>query len=298
MSPRVRLNPAFLISLVLLGGAAVAMDAGIRAYGIYLRKLPIYPPGHRALRSIPAETDLWTRIGADEDASEETLETLGTTNYLTRTYTRRTPEGDRGTPVVQLHAAYYTGMIDTVPHVPERCFTGGGLALSGGPWLVEVPLQTSEWGRHPDATPDEVGHVYSVRISNRQSEAWNQRLRLPRGLTPDRPLQMLISEYTSPAGRKMYAGYFFIANGGWVASANDVRQLAFDLTDDYAFYLKVQFSSAWVASPGELAALSGSLLDGLLGEIMRCVPDWTEVQQGRYPEDNPRRAGSPPGGRS
>jgi hypothetical protein len=78
-----------------------------------------------------------------------------------------------------------------------------------------------------------------------------------------------------------------------VDSAEQVRLLAFNLTDDYAYYLKVQITSGGVESPQELASLAGSLLDDLLGEIMRCVPDWTEVRAGRYPPDHPRRAAPP-----
>jgi hypothetical protein len=296
MSLRALLNPAFLAALIAMAGAAIAMDAGIRAYGIYLRKLPIDPPKGRVLGAIPPETKHWRRIGGDENVDADTLDVLGTGNYLTRLYTRKNTEGDKPPPVVQFHAAYYTGMIDTVPHVPDRCFVAGGMALSGGPWELDIPLNL-DWTPHPNATPEEAGRVYSVRLDDVWSAAPGQRVRLPRDLTPEQPLKLRVTEYSFPGGGRMYAGYFFVANGGWVSSANGVRQLAFNLTDDYSYYLKVQFSSTGAGSPGELALLAGSLLDDLLGEIMRCVPDWTEVQNGRYPDDNPRRDRSGTGAR-
>ena len=43
------------------------------------------------------------------------VEELGTNLYLSRDYERR---DDR----VNVHVAYYTGLIDDVPHVPERCW--------------------------------------------------------------------------------------------------------------------------------------------------------------------------------
>jgi hypothetical protein len=86
------------------------------------------------------------------------------------------------------------------------------------------------------------------------------------------------------------AGYFFIANGSAVAGADGVRLLAFDLKNDYAYYMKVQFTSMQAESPEELAEVASSLLDDLLGEMMLCVPDWIDVLAGRWPEDNPRRA--------
>lgn len=297
MNLRALANPAFLTVFLVLIAAAIGMDAGIRAYGVYLRKLPIDPPGGRVLGAIPAETAHWRRVGGDQDMDAETLETLGTTNYVSRLYTLKSPEGNKPAPVVQFHCAYYTGMIDTVPHVPDRCFVGGGLALSGGPWTLDVPMDTTDWKPHPDATPEEIGRVCSVRLDNTWSAAGGRRVRLPRDLTPERPLQLRVTEYISTGGAKLYAGYFFVANGGWVDSAEKVRLLAFNLTDDYAYYLKVQVSSASASSPEELAALAGSLLDDLFGEIMWCAPDWTEVQAGRYPPDNPRRDRPQPGAR-
>ena len=65
--------------------------------------------------------------------------------------------------------------------------------------------------------------------------------------------------------------------------------LAFNLTDDYAYYLKVQVGSTDVSSAAELGEVASSLLSDLLGEIMTCVPDWPKVQDGRWPPDNPKR---------
>ena len=70
-----------------------------------------------------------------------------------------------------------------------------------------------------------------------------------------------------------------------------MRSLAFDLTSDYAYYLKVQATCGTVDSKTEHAAVSASLIGELLPEIMRCVPDWIEVEAGAYPEENPRGAG-------
>jgi hypothetical protein len=41
-----------------------------------------------------------------------------------------------------------------------------------------------------------------------------------------------------------------------------------------------------VSTAEELAAEASSLLGELLPEIMRCVPDWVEVEAGRYPANN------------
>jgi hypothetical protein len=277
--------PSFVVAVLVLAFCAAGMSAAISAYKVYLRKLPIYAPQGRLLRALPAET------GADQTVDAETLTVLGTENYVTRVYTLRDPEP--GEPArLELHAAYYTNQIDTVPHVVDRCFTGAGLALVGGPWNIDVPLHSGGWAIDQDGV--EGGEpVYTVRLSNEFSNfGGGRRVRLPRGLTPDRPLQLRITKFVDQHGNALFAGYLFLANGGWVANANELRTLAFNLSEDYAYYLKVQVTSSQARTPEELAVMAGSLLDDLLGEVMCCVPDWVEVQAGRYPDDNPRRKDS------
>lgn len=281
-------NGPKILALVVLLSAALGMGAAIKAAGIHLRKTPIYPPGNRQLSSIPAETPGWSRFGPDRIESPEIVETLGTSNYVTRAYIRRGDGAAEKPQLMEFHAAYYTGMIDTVPHVPERCFVGGGLQQSESSRVIELDLPGATWVADP-TVPAELagltGAIYTTRLPNdpAYTDAPGRRVRLPRGVGPDSPLRMRCSEFLLPGGGKLYAGYFFIANGGTVPNANDVRSLAFNLTDDYAYYLKVQINTASVGSFEELAELAASLMDELLGEIMRCVPDWTEVELGNYP---------------
>lgn len=287
---------AFAVAAGVLGASALGMGAAIKAFNLHLRKLPVYAPGGRVLASLPRETTHWVASGSDRVESADIVKTLGTENYLNRLYVEREP-ADPDKPVeLLLHAAYYTGMIDTVPHVPERCFVGGGLVQSDFARVVPIPMDTSSW--RPDAgvpaeLAGETGELYTARIPYEHGTAPGTRVHLPRDVTPDHPIEMRISSYGLPGERTLYAGYLFIANGGTVANANAVRTLAFDLTSDYAYYLKVQVTSSSVGSIDELAERAGSLLEDLLPELMLCVPDWVDVQEGRYPEDNPRRDETP-----
>ncbi len=276
-------------ALAVLALGALGMGAVIRAGGIHLRKTPIYAPGDRQLSAIPAETPGWVRMGTDRTESAEVLEVLDTKNYVTRTYLKKGTGENGGMPMLlEFHAAYYTGMIDTVPHVPERCFVGGGLQQSKASRVMDLRMPGASWA--PDrSVPAEFagrsGTIYTVRLSNDSAytDSPGRRVRLPRDVGPDSPFRIRVSEYLLPGGQAYYAGYFFIANGGTVPNANDVRTLAFNLTDDYAYYLKVQVNSATVGSAEELVNEASLLLDELIGEIMRCVPDWVDVETGAYP---------------
>lgn len=281
------------IALGVLVGSSLLLFGLISSGGINLTKTPIYPKDNRQLSSIPTETENWTRLGGDRIESPDVVATLGTENYLTRTYVRRTDSRTDKPVVIEFHAAYYTGGIDTVPHVPERCFVGGGLQQSKSSQILDLSLAGSSWIVDQSVEPEFAGvdgAMYTVRLPNDTgfTDAPGLRVRLPRGVGPESPFRMKCSEFSLPDGRAFYAGYFFIANGGTVASANGVRTLAFDLSADYAYYLKIQVNSASVGSMEELAEVSAELIDELIGEVMRCVPDWVEVQRGNYPEDNPR----------
>lgn len=281
---------AWIAVVLVLAGSAAGMKAGLHYSKVYLQKKPIYAEDNRALRAIPTETEHWVRVGQDHIESADNLEVLGTDNYLTRTYREKTPGKGNERRAVILHIAYYTGMIDTVPHVPDRCMVAAGMDLVGGPWTVRIPMDTS--GMLPaQGVPDRLaGKVYTTRLSNQWSTAGGgRRVNLPFEFTPSDPLALRVSKFAGKQMGERYAGYFFIANGGWRSSAEDIRLLAFDLQNVYAYYLKVQVDSMDATSPEELGELAGSLLDDLLGEIMTCLPDWVKVENGTWPPDNPRR---------
>jgi hypothetical protein len=200
---------------------------------------------------------------------------------------------------LELHAAYYTGMIDTVPHVQERCMVGAGFQLVSSGAIVPLGLDASQWREDPDVPADVRGRVFrttAFSVDNPQ-EADPSRIVLVRQRDVTLPrdpagIAMRMSEFASRGGGRYFGGYFFVANGGWTPSAEQVRLLAFDLKDDYAYYMKVQVGSPDVTSNEELAEHASALLDELLPHLMMCVPDWTRVQAGEYPPDNPRRARS------
>ncbi|HHN78154.1 MAG TPA: exosortase-associated EpsI family protein [Phycisphaerales bacterium] len=285
------MTPAYLLALIVLAVSAVGFSRVIAAYGFHLRKEAIYPADGRLLVNLPSETEHWVQVGVDEVMDPEILDTLGTKNTVSRVYVEKDPPDPARPRTISFHAAYYTGMIDTVPHVPERCFVGGGMQKSSASVVMDLPIDTDEWV--PDSSvPVELrgplGDIYTAPTSFRYSDMRGRRVRLPRGVGPGSPIRMKVSEFQGDDDRVIYAGYFFIANGGTVASAEGVRTLAFDLTSDYAYYLKVQTASAAVDSMEEMMEVSASLIGDLLPELMRCVPDWIDVETGRYPADNPR----------
>ncbi len=277
-----------MIAGAIMLGSTLGIGVYIKYADLHMQKIPIYPKDNRQVAAIPTETESWVRLGSDRISSSEVVETLGTENYLSREYILKESQDAKKKIVVELHAAYYTGMIDTVPHVPERCFVGGGLQQSESSRNIPLNLDTSSWRPDP-SVPAELagvaGELYTVRLSNNRewTDAPGQRVRLPRDVTPENTIEMRCSEFLVGEGQRIYAGYFFIANGGTRANANEVRTLAFNLSDDYAYYLKVQVNCVTADSMEEFVEYASSIVSEQLGELMRCAPDWIEVQQGTYP---------------
>lgn len=280
---------AAVAALLVLVTSAAGLETILGQLRLQLRKLPIEAASGLKFQSIPKDIAGWETM-RDEVMSAEGMEELGTQNYLTRWYRRVDSEGRAADPpsAMQVHAAYYTGMIDTVPHVPERCMIGGGLEYAGASRVVKVPLDLSKLVPDPDDRPVEG----QPRLLSGRNSRVPFRVRLPRGIEN---LEMMVTPFKDAEGRQtLWAGYFFIANGGVVASANDVRLLAFKLKDNYAYYAKVQFMSGSATSAEELASMAGGFLDEVLPDLMQCIPDWTEVEEGRWPKDNPRGAAALP----
>jgi len=288
---------ASCVVLAILVTGALGFSWAIGASQLYLRKLPL--PAPRPLASMPAGSPSWWRapppMHEDVLESPEVVVTLGTENYLTRALRTKLGGGDREEHQITLHAAYYTGMIDTVPHVPERCFVGGGLQIGSASRTLPIELDLNSRTIRPAAalrgivSPTPERHMPATDAAGSPAVYWALVQRQTESGTwtsdgwrriPFDPsqLELRVQEFRSPDGGRFYSGYFFIANGGTTSTAEAVRQLAFKLEDKHAYYLKVQFTSSTAESHEQLAELASSYLQENLGKILTTIPDWIEVQ--------------------
>lgn len=279
MSSVVRIvrRPAFVVCAAVLLVSAATLNSVVTAMNLHLRKLPIEVD--RQLHALPTETSNWIRITPDRVESAEMVKALGTSNYVTRLFGRKDADGRVGSdsPWIELHAAFYTGTIDPVPHIPERCLVGGGWMQGTRTVNLDVPIDTSGWVEARDVPPEYRGRAMSAPFDRRFTDSGLTRITLPIGA--DR-VRLRVTSFVEPnSNRSVYAGYFFVANHEAVTSAEDVRSKSFNLTTRYAYYTKVQFMSGSVSSAEELVALAGELLSELWPELARCLPAWYELDQ-------------------
>jgi hypothetical protein len=282
--PRVLRQPAFLAAAVLLGVAAVGLNAATEAMRLHFRKLPV-PLSARlddARLGIPARVGHWVQVSKDEPLDPAVQEALGTRDFVFRDYVdtrlvpaadvawfadrptaernRRVAEIQSRTPeaVVRFALTYYTGLVDTVPHVPERCYVADGFEPATEPETRAATLGTADGG-----APRQVNYRH------------------------------LHFQDTTGHGRvDREVAYLFHVNGGYESSSVEVRRRLQNLLQRHGYFAKVEVMTSALtradstpaqrdAARARSAAAFEDLLAAMLPEVERCLPDWDAVQAGR-----------------
>ncbi len=104
-------NARFATVVLLLTGTALFLEARARNEFVLPRT---------TLASFPLELKNW--VGNDVPIPDEILKTLGTGEFLQRTYQDRTSQG----PYVDLYVAYLESQQKLVHHLPQDCLEGAG----------------------------------------------------------------------------------------------------------------------------------------------------------------------------
>jgi EpsI family protein len=104
-------NARFATVVLLLTGTALFLEARARNEFVLPRT---------TLASFPLELKNW--VGNDVPIPNEILKTLGTGEFLQRTYQDRTSNG----PYVDLYVAYLESQQKLIHHLPQDCLEGSG----------------------------------------------------------------------------------------------------------------------------------------------------------------------------
>jgi exosortase len=255
------------VSAGVLLAAVAGQSAVIAATEAVLFKKPV--PLRHQLYELPKEVGSWKHVSTNPPLPDDIAEVLGTDTYISMIYEDLDyPEHEPGRRV-RIHIAYYTGMIDTVPHVPDRCFMGAGLKLTDSDTAqAEIHL--------PQAQPD----PKSDNLLTPSVLSPPERVRVP---TTSFDLRRVSFDDPRSSRPKLQVLYFFIANGKYMATPEQVRMEGFNIADKYSFYCKVEVQPLWVEDPELAHERTQDLLSAMLPEIMTCLPDWVDVRAGEYP---------------
>lgn len=275
--PTIRL--AFASVVIVLIASTVGFRAAVSSLNLYLRKEPV--PLRESLDTIPTKLGRWKRVGIDSRLGESMVESLGTRFYLDRQYAI---DGNPANGVLSLHIAYYTGMVDAIPHVPERCWGAAGLNMVTQPAARLVPIDRSKWDLVSGPKNVSTGAIYPSApvvdpVTRREESVF-----LPIG---DTEMSVTVFQDEANPQFRLVGGYLFIANARFTSSPYVVKTYAFDLSSRYSYYCKVQCSVLIKESDHAVekwTELTADILSELLPTLMRRLPDWTLIEASQSKE--------------
>jgi hypothetical protein len=267
-------EPTFLVAVGVLLIAALTLNGAVQMMKLHFRKEPVAL--RRPLDEIPQQLGPWLQVSKDEPLDKELQDVLGTEKYIFRDYidTRQIGEvelatfkkeiitgdvvrhlarlrGDKPTSVLTAAVTYYTGLVDTVAHIPDRCYVADGFE----------PIDHS----YPvlDVTPPAAAGSYST--------------------SPSRDLKVCFINFEdqTPNREKLpvNVAYFFQCNGTYESDPIDgVRLRLQDLSQRHGYYAKIELKTVMddtIKSKDTMA----DFLRYALPEIERCLPDWDAVKR-------------------
>jgi hypothetical protein len=276
-------HPGFVLVAGILLIGALGLNAATSFLNLFFRKeaLPL-----RGELSTFTKKDLngWVWVPEEQTLDPDTAHALGTDRYIMCTFIDTMTPGPGGSPVasrkdvealanlkpeqraakvfeyrvkntysvINVAITYYTGKVDTVPHVPDRCYVADG--------FQPTEYQEASWllGRYENGADRSV------------------------------PVRFIDFEDQTPRGQQnRCVGYFFQANGQYLSDPNQVRFKLQDLRTRYAYFAKIEVMTILPLRPGttsedpmrqkdrgQAAKAMQKFLEAALPEIEKVLPDW------------------------
>jgi hypothetical protein len=283
-------QPTFVIAASILLVAALTLNGAVQMMKLHFRKEPVAL--RHPLDESPPQMGPWLQISKDEPLDKELQDTLGTDKYIFRDYadTRQVsaPElavfkkdlatadyvrelsrlqSEKPGAVLSAAVTYYTGLVDTVPHIPDRCYVAGG--------YEPVDHSYPTW----DVSPPGVLGSYAE--------------------APSRQMQVCFINFedqtASRSSLPINVAYFFQCNGSYESDPIDgVRMRLQDLTERHGYFAKVELKTV-MSDQNVSKSIMADFLRYSLPEIERCLPDWQAVKRS---EASGSAVGNPTGGNS
>lgn len=196
-------QPAFLLCVLILGGAAVGLQALAEKMKWNFRKEAV--PLRKSFDEVARhKLEPYRILRSDKIQNKEVEESLGTKDYVQWVLEDGTAAPDDPIKQLQLFITYYTGNPDSVPHVPDWCYVGGG-------GQIETKVNTT--------------------------------IRVPRNGTASDDIPLRYLEIQLPSAMGYYTkpvAYFFSVNGDYLCTRDQVRLRINNLSDRHAYFSKVE----------------------------------------------------------
>jgi hypothetical protein len=157
---------------------------------------------------------------------------------------------ERDDGVVNMGLTYYTGLVDTVAHIPDRCYIADGYEPSN----YEKP----NWNVAPPGAPPQPLGVHFISF---EDQTGNNRV-------------------------PKFVAYFFQVNGEYQSDPLEVRIRLQNLMQRYGYYAKIELMTVnkerqmQEVDSQTAADMMTQFLVAAKPEIEKCLPDWKKVTQG------------------
>jgi hypothetical protein len=256
-------QPTFVVVVAVMLTAALGLNAAVSFMQLHFKKEPV--PLAKPLGAIPERFGTWVQVSQDKALDKEMQDVLGTDEYIFRDYVdervvpgaaetfknlsdedRRKKVGEIRSRfpngVVSISVTYYTGMVDTVAHVPDRCVTADGYEPKS--------YETVKWpiARDLPSAAKHDGENIEVRYINFEDQTGASNV--PRSIS-----------------------YFFNTNGKFVSSPLGVRGELANLWVKKGYYAKIETMTT-ISDSQQSAAVTTDFLTNALPDIYKCMPDW------------------------
>ena len=267
-------QPGFIVAVVILAVAAVGLNAAVNTLQLHFKKLPVAL--RHDLPTIPVDLGTWVQVTHDEPLPKDVQEALATDHYIFRSYVDRTKvspsvlAGFEGlTPqqrserfarlqlehpdaCITMAVTFYTGLVDTVAHIPDRCYIADGFEPSS--------YTTPKWDIGPN--------------------------RLGKGPTDDPRIEVRFigfEDQTAAARVTRRVAYFFHTQGHYESDPLAVRKRLQDLFKRHGYYAKVELMTQ-IKDADKCQVVMADFLRSALPQVERCLPDWAAVENGKPAE--------------
>jgi hypothetical protein len=282
-------RPGFLLVLLVLFAGAVGINAATSALKLHFRKQALLLRSKEGLTALPLQMGNWICVPETRTINPDEAHELQTDQYVFRDYVDLAATDREGRPVatreeilkmdklprkefydllnqirnknnnavISLAVTYYTGKVDTVPHVPDRCYVADGFQPSA------YDIKDLRLGEYAPGAPRDV----KVRFID-------------------------FEDQTTRGAQNRCVTYFFHANGKYEQDPNQVRLRLQHLTETYAYFAKIEVMTLLPLRPGVLekdplkekdrgaaATTMQSFLTAALPEVEKLLPDSTVFKQ-------------------
>ncbi len=256
------LEPGFVIVAAILLIGAIGLNGATQYMKLYFKKEPV--PLTKPLDTVPLKMGHWVQVSKDQPLEHDFQEVLGTDKFIFRDYVddrivsadqiaafddktwqeRRAMVADiqmrHPEAVVNLGVTYYTGLVDTVAHIPDRCYIADGFEPTSYQ-ILTWPIMAGV----PGAGDKDV----KLRFISFEDQVGRTRL-------------------------KKSVSYFFSVNGHFESDPLGVRRSLQSLLQRYGYYMKIE-TMTMIQDQEKSAEVQTDFLTSVMPEVQKCLPDWS-----------------------